>query len=108
MGKWKRIDGNYELIVESVSHNGTAKVRYLNPRSINVESAKLISKRDVIVLTIVLRDQGYSGSTYELIYSREKNMLLGYYMMPTQDQRFEVSFAPVKKKETKASGDATK
>ena len=108
VGKWKRSDGNYELIVESVSHDGTAKVRYLNPKPINVESAKLISKRDVITLTIVLRDTGYPGSTYELIHSPEKNMLVGYYTMPSQDQRFEVSFVPVKKKETTAGDDAEK
>jgi len=105
VGKWKRTDGNYELVVESVSHNGTAKARYLNPKSINVESATLKHEGDLVILIIVLRDEGYPGSTYELIHHPKENVLVGYYMIPSQEQRFEVSFTPIKKKEAKVADD---
>ena len=103
VGKWVRSDGTYQLIVKSVKNDGTAEVLYLNPGSINVESATLKQEEKLLILTIVLRDEGYPGSTYELFYHPDKDLLVGYYRMPAQDQRFEVTFSPVKEEEEKSA-----
>jgi len=79
-GKWLRSDGTYELNVENVT--GELTVQYHNPRPINVESASFDAATGEPILTVVLRDEGYPGSTYNLVYMAERGILYGNYSRP--------------------------
>jgi hypothetical protein len=65
---------------------------YHNPRPINVETAELRNKKGELSVYIELRDQGYPGSYYELIYNEEDDALTGKYFQATQQAFYEVGF----------------
>ena len=81
-GEWTRSDGTYKLLITVES--GKAVARYFNPASINVESTTLKEADDYLSLKIVLRDQGYDGSNYELQYIPEYQFLVGIYTITGQ------------------------
>ncbi|MBG89834.1 MAG: hypothetical protein CMO80_23455 [Verrucomicrobiales bacterium] len=92
IGDWLRQDGTYQLKVLRKS-DGALKVQYLNPKSINVESAEFIKDEDdAIVLMVVLRDEGYPGSTYRLRFDSSYRVLVGTYAMPSSQQQHQVYF----------------
>jgi hypothetical protein len=76
-GEWTRSDGTYKLIITVES--GKAVAKYFNPAAINVESTSVKEAADYLSLEIVLRDQGYDGSSYELQYIPEYRFLVGIY-----------------------------
>lgn len=45
---------------------------------------------------VELRDTGYPGSTYTLLYDPDKDALLGLYYQAVQRRNFEVVFVPMK------------
>lgn len=90
-GNWLRQDGTYRLTLEK-SKNGGVTAKYLNPNSITVESAAFESEDGFIVLSVVLRDEGYPGSTYQLSYDSSYRILVGTYLMPQSGQRHQVYF----------------
>lgn len=96
-GEWLRYDGTYKLSVEK-GKDGTVVAKYFNPKSIKVESAKFHESDGAIVLTVVLRDEGYPGSTYQLSYDSSYRILVGGYLMPASGQRNQVYFNEVEKK----------
>ena len=57
-------------------------VKYFNPEPINVESASFSVVDGEVFLDFVLRDTGYPGSSYELIFLSERRILLGSYARP--------------------------
>lgn len=81
-GEWTRSDGTYKLIITVES--GKAAAKYFNPTPINVESTSLEEADDYLSLKIVLRDQGYDGSNYELQYIPEYRFLVGIYTITGQ------------------------
>ena len=81
-GEWTRSDGTYKLIITVES--GKAVAKYFNPTPINVESTNLKEADDYLSLKIVLRDQGYDGSNYELQYIPEYRFLVGIYTITGQ------------------------
>ncbi|MGB0744606.1 MAG: hypothetical protein ACPGSB_08770 [Opitutales bacterium] len=81
-GKWIRSDGQYRIEVEFTDKGVTAK--YFNPAAIRVESAVFEGEGETLALTIVLRDKGYPGSTYQLRYVPEHDIIAGYYTIPDQ------------------------
>jgi hypothetical protein len=82
-GSWLRGDGGYRIEIEASEESPTGIVaRYFNPNPIHVELARFEEGTEDPVLTIVLRDEGYPGSTYELIFLAERQVLIGNYARP--------------------------
>jgi len=96
IGRWQRPDGGYVLEVRNVGDDGSASVRYLNPRPIHVARSEASRHGDSIKLFVELRDAGYPGSTYTLVYSPEKDVLLGIYYQAGMGQYFDVVFLRMK------------
>ncbi|MBC2711782.1 MAG: hypothetical protein HGJ94_12585 [Desulfosarcina sp.] len=65
---------------------------YFNPRPINVSRAEASIFKEHIKVEVELRDTGYPGSTYTLLYDPNKDALLGYYYQVVQRQNFDVIF----------------
>lgn len=79
-GNWLRGDGGYRIAIEvNPDFPGGVSAGYFNPDPINVESSSFDSDAEVPVLVIVLRDEGYPGSIYELRYLAERAVLVGSY-----------------------------
>jgi len=83
-GNWTRSDGTYRLVL-AVDAAGEVTAKYFNPQPIQVESTALVAYEDVLVVKVVLRDQGYPGSTYELQYLPQFRLLVGRYTIPGQE-----------------------
>jgi hypothetical protein len=96
IGRWQRTDGGYVIEIRSIAPDGTIAARYFNPRPINVEKAQASTHKEQIKVEVKLRDVGYPGSAYTLIYSADKDTLLGYYYHAVSDQYFDVLFVRMK------------
>lgn len=81
-GDWLRYDGVYTLTVHVDEDEVT--VDYFNPQPIQVESARMASVDGDTAMTVVLRDAGYPGSTYQLYYLPQSDVLIGTYTIPGQ------------------------
>jgi hypothetical protein len=92
VGEWVRPDGGYVIHVLKVQEDGTADVRYYNPKPIHVAEAQVILWKGLIKLHIKLQDKGYPGSTYTLYYYAEKDAMAGFYFQAAMGQTYEVVF----------------
>ena len=92
VGRWIRPDGGYIIEIRNVDSNGLLQAAYFNPRPIHVSQARLTSVNKEPQVFIELRDVGYPGATYALIYHPEQDVLTGLYYQPTVGQSFEVIF----------------
>jgi hypothetical protein len=92
VGEWVRPDGGYVLSIRRIAPDGRAEAAYLNPRPINVSRAEASAAGDTAKLFIELRDAGYPGSTYELVYDPRSDLLAGVYFQAAVGQRFDVVF----------------
>jgi hypothetical protein len=92
LGDWLRPDGGYVLSVAAVDDQGSARVRYLNPRPINVGSAEVREEGDRLGLFVELRDRHYPGSTYTLTFDEEGDQLVGVYYQALQRASYDVVF----------------
>jgi hypothetical protein len=96
IGNWRRIDGGYVLDIRSIDSEGRMDAGYFNPRSVHVSRAEASRAKSKIGVTVELRDIGYPGSTYTLVYSPEKDALFGYYFHAASGQYFDVLFIRMK------------
>lgn len=96
VGRWQRTDGGYVIEIRSIAPDGKIKAGYFNPRPINVEKAQASKGKDHIKVEMTLRDVGYPGSAYTLVYVSEKDVLLGYYYHAVSRQYFDVLFVRMK------------
>jgi hypothetical protein len=96
IGRWQRTDGGYIIEIRSIAPDGKITAGYYNPRPINVEQAQASMQKDHIKVEVTLRDQGYPGSAYTLVYAPDKDALFGYYYHAVSGQNFEVVFIRVK------------
>ena len=96
VGKWIRPDGGYIIAVQGVDLDGRVDAAYFNPRPINVSRAEASAEGKTIKLFIELQGVGYPGSTYELVYDRSKDVLVGIYFQAAMQQRFDVVFVRAK------------
>jgi len=96
MGRWQRTDGSYVIEIRSIAPDGKIKAGYFNPRSIHVEKAQATKDKERIKVEMTLRDVGYPGSAYTLVYVSEKDVLLGYYYHALSRQYFDVLFVRMK------------
>lgn len=92
IGDWLRPDGGYVIEIRKIGSGGRLDAYYFNPRPINVSQAEVAWKEDAMQVTIELRDTGYPGSTYTLIYNSQQDMLTGIYYQAAVNQSFEVVF----------------
>jgi len=95
IGRWQRTDGGYIIEIRSIAPDGKMAAGYYNPRPINVEQALASVSNGRIKVEVKLRDVGYPGSAYTLVYAPDKDVLLGYYYHAVSGQHFEVVFVRV-------------
>ena len=96
IGRWLRPDGGYVIDIRKIHADGKVDVGYYNPQPINVSRAEAIGADTGIKLFIELRDVGYPGSTYTLIYNPQKDMMFGLYYQAAMGQNFDVVFVLMK------------
>ena len=92
VGRWQRTDGGYIIHIRNIDSNGKIDAAYFNPRPINVSHAQALKHEDKVKIELELRDVGYPGSAYNLVYIPVKDMLFGYYYHATSEQFFDVTF----------------
>ncbi|MGD9311020.1 MAG: hypothetical protein PVG51_17885 [Desulfosarcina sp.] len=96
VGRWQRTDGGYVIDIRRVAPDGSMQARYYNPRPINVARARASMVKEYLKVEVELRDTGYPGSTYTLLYDPDKDALLGFYYQAVQQQNFDVVFVRMK------------
>jgi len=92
IGRWLRPDGGYVLEIREAAADGKLEAYYFNPRSINVHRAEASRVQSNLKLVVELKDAGYPGSTYALLYKPDQDVLVGYYYQAGRKQYFEVYF----------------
>jgi uncharacterized protein (DUF2147 family) len=92
IGRWVRPDGGYTLLIKTVNDDGSIDAVYLNPNPINVSKAQMSTESDKINILVELRDVGYPGSYYTLVYDPDINRLAGVYHHLVLKQNFDVYF----------------
>lgn len=96
VGRWLRPDGGYVLEIKKILPQGKVEAAYFNPNPIHVESAQITPEGETLTLKVVLRDQGYDGSTYQLVYDPERDVLAGTYFMAGTGESFQIFFVRIK------------
>ena len=96
IGRWQRTDGGYVIDIRRVSPDGSMQAGYFNPRPINVARARASLVKDYLKVEMELRDTGYPGSSYTLLYDPHKDALIGLYYQALQRQEFDVVFVRMK------------
>ena len=92
IGRWQRTDGGYVIEIRRVAADGQMEAAYFNPRPIHVSRANASVFKEHLKVEVELRDTGYPGSTYTLLYDPKRDLLLGYYYQAVQRQNFDVVF----------------
>jgi len=92
IGRWLRPDGGYIIEIANADADGSLDAAYFNPRPINVSQASLTIEEGMIKVFIELRDVGYPGATYSLVYFPQDDTLKGLYYQPSVGRSFEVVF----------------
>jgi len=95
VGQWVRPDGGYTITIKSVDPDGTLEAGYANPRPLPFEQARASYSDDAIKVFLELRAGGYNGSTYNLTYDPEKDLLRGVYYQAVAQQKFDIFFERV-------------
>ncbi len=95
VGRWQRTDGGYVIEIRNVEPSGNLQAGYFNPNPIHVARAEAATHEDKIKVEIELKDRGYPGSTYTLLYDNNKDVLFGYYYQAKLKQYFEVLFTRI-------------
>ena len=92
MGRWQRTDAGYVIEIGRIDADGNIAAGYFNPSPINVSRAQASMQKNHIKVEIELRDTGYPGSRYTLIYEQPKDRLIGFYYHAVSGQNFDVVF----------------
>ncbi len=92
IGRWVRPDGGYTLLIKAVNDDGSIDAEYFNPNPINVSKAQVSTEPGKTNIFVELRDVGYPGSYYTLVYDPDSNRLAGVYHHLVLKQNFDVYF----------------
>jgi hypothetical protein len=92
VGRWQRTDGGYIIEIRGIDADGKITAGYFNPRPINISRAQASMQKGYIKVEVELRDQGYPGSAYTLVYDQPKDRLIGFYYHAVSGQNFDVVF----------------
>jgi hypothetical protein len=95
IGRWLRPDGGYTIEITNIGQDGSLDAAYFNPRPINVSQAEIAMENGSIKIFIELRDVGYPGARYSLVYLPQEDTLKGLYYQPSVGQSFEVIFVRI-------------
>jgi hypothetical protein len=79
IGRWRRVDGGYMIDIRRIDANGQMSAAYYNPKSIHVSRAAAALNDGAVSVFIELKDVGYPGSAYTLMYYPEQDILSGVY-----------------------------
>jgi hypothetical protein len=96
-GNWVRPDGGYKLVIEDVKPDGSLKASYYNPKKINVSISNWKVENDRLQLFVELRDTNYPGSTYFLVYTKDKDVLEGTYFLAVTKESYGIRFLRIAK-----------
>jgi hypothetical protein len=92
IGSWVRPDGGYTLLIKAVNDDGSIDAEYFNPNPINVSKAQVSTESGKTNIFVELRDVGYPGSYYTLVYDPDSDRLAGVYHHLVFKQNFDVYF----------------
>jgi hypothetical protein len=92
VGEWLRTDGVYKLKILSATSDGKLDAGYFNPNPIHVGKADWLVKDKNIIITVVLQDVNYPGSTYTLQYFPTEDRLAGNYYQAVERVNYDVEF----------------
>jgi hypothetical protein len=92
VGSWVRPDGGYVLEIRSVAPDGSVDAAYFNPRPIHVSLANADWFDGSARLFVEFDDTNYRGSTYQLDYLPDRDILRGTYFQAEMGQTFEIVF----------------
>jgi hypothetical protein len=92
IGRWQRPDGGYVLEIGRISGDGTVEAAYFNPSPIRISTASAETWHGTANLFVEFDDVNYRGSTYQLAYDPERDILHGTYYQAALGQTFEVVF----------------
>lgn len=95
LGRWLRPDGNYVIQINSIDKNNQIDAQYFNPNPIKIARAELIAD-DNFRIFIEFDDEGYKGSSYDLIYDPLNDALSGKYFQATYGQTYQIGFIRLK------------
>jgi uncharacterized protein (DUF2147 family) len=95
-GRWTRPDGGYVLEIKSVAADGKVAAAYYNPRPIRVAEARASQNGATIKILIVLSDENYPGSTYNLVYDPQSDQLRGDYYQAVAQEHYQIFFERLK------------
>ncbi len=95
-GRWLRPDGGYVLEILNIKPDGEMEAAYFNPRPIHVAIAKVSQSGSTTKVFVELRDTGYPGSAYNLVYDPGSDQLKGIYSQAALHQDFDVYFVRMK------------
>ena len=96
VGRWQRTDGGYIIEIRRIDSQGKMDAGYYNPRPINVSRAQASMHKKYLKVEVELRDKGYPGSAYTLVYDQPKDRLIGFYYQAVARQNFDVVFVRMK------------
>lgn len=97
VGRWLRPDGGYVLSIKSVGEDGKVDAVYNNPRPIHVAKAQVAQEAGKTSLFVELRDTGYPGSFYTLVFDTAQDQFVGVYHHLGLNQDFDVNFVRLPK-----------
>lgn len=96
IGDWGRTDGDYIIRILGINPDETIQAAYLNPNPIHIAQSKVSLHNGIIKLFVELRDVGYPGSRYELMYYPDQDILQGTYFQAQIQQNYDVVFQRMK------------
>jgi hypothetical protein len=80
------------LRIDGVNPNGTVQAAYFNPNPIHVAQANIRPQNNAVELSVELRDVGYPGSKYDLVYKPSEDILQGTYFQAQAQELYNVVF----------------
>lgn len=92
VGDWVRPDGGYVIHINSINPDGTIQAAYFNPSPIHIAAANAALHNNTIKLFVELRDVGYPGSKYDLVYMPDDDILQGTYFQAQIQELYDVVF----------------
>ncbi len=95
LGRWLRPDGNYVIQINSIDSENQIDAQYFNPKPIKIARAELIPANNFRIY-IEFDDEGYKGSSYDLIYDPAQDALSGKYFQATYGQTYQIAFVRLK------------
>lgn len=92
VGRWLREDGGYVIEISEVKSDGSLEAAYFNPRPIHVSKAAAVEEAGNVKVGIELKDTGYPGCLYTLVFNRALDQLQGTYFQAAQGQTYKIAF----------------